>query len=160
MTDLLVVLLSGIGPYGWFVLGAVLLTAETLLPGVSLIWFGLAATAVGLLELAMPIAWETQVVAFLGFAAMAVLIGRLVGARRTGDDADRVNRGAATLIGRELVLCEPIVAGAGRAAWGDTVWRVRGPECPAGARVRVTGADAATLLVEPVAAASTAPAAQ
>jgi inner membrane protein len=33
---------------------------------------------------------------------------------------------------------------------GDTVWQVRGPDAPAGSRVKVTDADGAVLTVEPV----------
>lgn len=148
--SVILALLGGIGPYGWFVAGAALLIAETLLPGVALMWFGLAATAVGLLDLAMPLGFETEMLAFLTIAAVLVLLSRVFLARRADDGADRVNRGAAGLIGRELTLSEPIVGGAGRAFWGDSIWRVTGPDLPAGSRVRVTGADAATLRVEPL----------
>jgi membrane protein implicated in regulation of membrane protease activity len=48
------------------------------------------------------------------------------------------------------VLAEPIVNGSGRAKVRDSTWQVRGPDAPAGARVRVTGvADGVVLTVEP-----------
>jgi inner membrane protein len=34
---------------------------------------------------------------------------------------------------------------------GDTVWRVSGPDAPAGSRVKVTSTDGPTLFVEQVA---------
>ena len=38
--------------------------------------------------------------------------------------------------------------GSGRVRIDDTVWQVRGPDAPAGARVKVTGADGPVLKVE------------
>jgi membrane protein implicated in regulation of membrane protease activity len=46
------------------------------------------------------------------------------------------------------MLLEPISGGYGRARVGDSVWKVSGPELPAGTRVRVTGADGTVLTVE------------
>ncbi len=50
-------------------------------------------------------------------------------------------------IGSELVLIEPIEQGSGKAKLGDGVWKVSGPELPAGARVRVTGVNGTILTV-------------
>jgi membrane protein implicated in regulation of membrane protease activity len=41
-----------------------------------------------------------------------------------------------------------IVDGRGRVQIADAFWEVAGPELPAGAHVRVTGADGMTLTVE------------
>jgi membrane protein implicated in regulation of membrane protease activity len=48
-----------------------------------------------------------------------------------------------------FTLDKPIVNGSGTVRVGDTVWRVTGPDSPAGSRVKVTRADGATLYVEP-----------
>ena len=146
----LLALLQSLGPFAWFILGAVLLIAETLLPGASLIWFGVAASLTGGLLFIWPLPWEGQMIAFILFSAVTVLVGRLIASRRANDDGDTVNRGADAMMGRELPLAEPIVDGFGRARWGDGLWRVAGPDAPAGRRVKVVGVEAATLLVEPV----------
>ena len=65
---------------------------------------------------------------------------------RGAHDLNRPDRG---LIGREAVLAEPIVAGAGRLRFDDTLWRIQGPDLPAGGRVRVTGIDGTVLVVRP-----------
>lgn len=44
------------------------------------------------------------------------------------------------MIGRTATLAEPIREGRGRIQLGDTLWRVSGPDLPAGTRVKVTGA--------------------
>ena len=49
------------------------------------------------------------------------------------------------MIGRTATLTEPITEGRGRIKLGDTMWRVTGPDLPAGTQVRVTGADATDL---------------
>lgn len=139
---------QALGPYAWFIVGAVFLIAETLLPGASLIWFGVAASLTGGLLFLWPLGWEGQMIAFLALSVVTVLAGRMIASRRVDDGADKVNLGAAAMIGRELALAEPIVNGYGRARWGDGLWRVAGPDAPAGRRVKVVGIEAATLLVE------------
>ena len=44
------------------------------------------------------------------------------------------------------------IDGAGTVRINDSVWRVIGPDAPAGTRIKVTRADAATLVVDPAAA--------
>ena len=45
---------------------------------------------------------------------------------------------------------KPIVNGSGTVRIGDTLWRVSGPDAPAGGRVKVMRADGPTLVVEPL----------
>lgn len=51
-------------------------------------------------------------------------------------------------IGQALTLQSPIQDGTGRVRLGNRDWDVRGPNLPAGARVRVTGVDGSILLVD------------
>ncbi|WP_363129996.1 NfeD family protein [Sphingomonas sp.] len=62
-----------------------------------------------------------------------------------------LNERTAKLIGRTVEVSEPIVAGEGRVRVGDGAWTAKGPDMPAGARVRITGAAGNVLLVEPLA---------
>jgi hypothetical protein len=56
------------------------------------------------------------------------------------------------LVGRDFLLERAIVNGAGAIRVHDSVWRVTGPDLPAGARVRVTAVEEGVLLrVEPIA---------
>jgi len=149
---MLLAVLRELGPYAWFIVGALFLIAETILPGASLIWFGVAASLTGALVFVWPLAWEGQMIAFLAFSGATVALGRMIAARVGGVGEAEVNRGANALLGRVLSLAEPIENGFGRAAWGDGLWRVTGPDLPAGTRVRVVGVEAATLRVEPAGA--------
>jgi membrane protein implicated in regulation of membrane protease activity len=64
---------------------------------------------------------------------------------RGRDAAPGLNRRAEQLIGSEAALDEPIENGVGRIRLGDTVWRVRGPDLPAGEKVRVVAVEGALL---------------
>ena len=55
-------------------------------------------------------------------------------------DQPNLNRPAAQLVGRVLIVAEAIEGGRGKVRVGDTLWPVEGPDAPAGAEVRVTAA--------------------
>src|SRR6218665_1906774 len=78
-------ILFELGPWAWWVLGLVLLAAEMILPGVFLVWIGIAAILVGALSLLFWSSvfwlWQVQLVIFALFSVAAVLIGRRVGMR-------------------------------------------------------------------------------
>lgn len=144
-----------LGPWNWMVLGFVLLALEIVLPGVFLLWIGVAAILTGALSLQLWGAefwsWQVQVLAFLILALISAYAGKkLVGGNDDETDEPLLNRRGAQLIGRTAVLAEPILEGRGRVQLGDTVWRVAGPDLPAGARVRVTAAEDSQLTVEPI----------
>jgi inner membrane protein len=134
-----------LGPWNWMALGFVLLILEILVPGVFLLWIGLAALIVGALSLMLWDAgfwvWQLQVVVFLALALACAFAGKKIMGTRGGDtDQPLLNRRGDQLVGRTATLTEPITNGSGRVRIGDTVWRVSGPDLPAGARVRVTAA--------------------
>ena len=63
-------------------------------------------------------------------------------------DSPFLNRRAEGYVGREFTLDKPIVGGVGTIRIDDTVWRVTGPDFPAGSRVRIARAEGADLMVE------------
>lgn len=146
-----------LGPWNWMVLGFVLLTLEILMPGVFLLWIGLAALIVGAISLTIWDAafwtWEVQVVVFLALSLIAAFAGkRIMGKGGETSDQPLLNRRGDQLVGRTATLTEPITDGRGRIKIGDTTWRVSGPDLPAGTRVRVKAATDLDLelVVEPV----------
>jgi membrane protein implicated in regulation of membrane protease activity len=148
-------IIADLGPWSWILLGLFLLGAEILLPGVYLLWSGIAAILVGLLSLQLGDAgfwtWQLQVLVFLAASLIAAVVGsRFVRLHDTRSDQPLLNHPAHQLIGRTAVLKEPIAEGRGRAQFGDTLWLLRGPDLPAGARVKVTGVDGSELVVEAI----------
>ncbi len=135
-----------LGGWSWWILGLILLGAEVLLPGFFFLWFGIAAILIGVSALLIDWPWQSQVVGFVVLSAIAALVGRRFAGTADGDTADPLlNLRANRLEGRTFVLSEPIVEGSGRVKIDDTVWQVRGPDAPAGARIKVIGADGSVL---------------
>ncbi len=139
-----------LGPWGWFVLGGILLVAEIVTPGASLVWLGVAAFVTGGLGLLAPFSWQTQILVFAALSLLAVLLGRwLVRAPEKASDRPFLNRRADAMVGRSFFLETPIQEGAGAVRVDDSLWRVDGPDLPAGAQVKVVRVDGPTLIVEP-----------
>lgn len=147
---------SGFGMWNWFILGAALLAIEILAPGVYLLWLGIAAITTGLLSFLLENTgiwvWQTQVLAFLALSIICVLLGRRIFPTSGSADTDEplLNQRERQLVGRTATLEEPIREGRGRIRLGDTLWRVTGPDLPAGAQVRVAKAQGGQLTVEAV----------
>ncbi|MCB1493922.1 MAG: NfeD family protein [Rhodobiaceae bacterium] len=139
-----------LGPWRWAVLGVILLLAEVLLPGIFLFWFGLAGIAVAIQTAVLPVPWQAQLGFFIVYAGLFIWLVRTLDKRRSGEsDQPHLNRRADALRGRILVLDRAIENGFGEAKVDDTIWRVAGPDMPKHGRVRVTGVDGTTLVVEP-----------
>lgn len=134
----------------WLLAATVLAIAEILVPGVFLIWLAAAAAVTGFATLAFGLPFAFQLVLFALLSIAAVYGGRRWYIRNPMPSADPLlNDRAARLTGETLVVVSDIENGRGRVRVGDSVWACRGPDCAAGSRVRVTGADGACLRVEP-----------
>ena len=150
-------MLLELGPWNWMVLGFVLLALEIVIPGIFLLWIGIAALLTGALSLQLWEwgfwTWQAQVIVFLALSLVAAYIGsRIAGSKQAKSDQPLLNKRGEQLLGRTATLSEPIREGRGRIQLGDTLWRVSGPELPIGTRVRVVGAteNDLELVVEPV----------
>lgn len=145
-------LIETLGPWSWVAAGLILLAAEILVPGIFLIWIGLAALAVGLLSLLLWNAsfwtWQVQILLFLAASLAAAIAGRALMRGRTVSDEPLLNRRAEQLVGRVATLEHPIVNGQGRIRIDDTIWRITGPDLAMGRRVRVIAAEGSRLQVE------------
>jgi len=97
----------------------------------------------------LPIPWWLQLVLFGGLSIAALAAWRRYKIRNPeASDQPQLNLRSAQYVGQVVVLSEAIVQGYGRARVGDGYWKVRGPELPAGAEVRVTSAEGTLLVVE------------
>lgn len=141
-----------LGPWSWWVLGLVLAGVEVLVPGSTFIWFAVAAVIVGALAFAVDMSWQVEVVLFAVLSLVVLLIGRrYYGGERPPADDGLVNDRLARQVGRVVVLHTAIANGTGQARLDDTVWRVEGPDLPAGTSVRIVGHRGGRLVVEAVA---------
>ncbi|MCW3836735.1 NfeD family protein [Sphingomonas canadensis] len=137
----------------WLILAGVLARVELLVPGIFLVFVAAGAAVTGAAVLLFPgMSFFAEMALFAVATATAVAIGRRWYLRNPVPSADPLlNDRAARLVGETVPVVEAIVDGHGRVKVGDGEWLAHGPDVPAGARVRITGADGATLTVEPVA---------
>ncbi len=142
--------LGEINYWHWWVLGVAFVILEIFSPAAFFLWMGIAAGAVGLLLLAMPdLAWEWQILAFALFSVVSIVLGRSYLKRHPiKTDQPTLNRRGEQYIGRIFTLDGPIVNGVGKIRVDDTSWKINGPECDAGDKVRVIGVDGVVLRVE------------
>jgi membrane protein implicated in regulation of membrane protease activity len=134
----------------WILAGLVLLGAEMALPGVYLLWVGLAAIGTGLLLLIAAPGFGLTVLAFLWLLALGIFASLHL--KRRGGPANRVNAPEAGLAGRQAVVVSAEGPGL-RVRLGDSEWQARLPRgalAPeAGTLVRVEGVDGTVLVVRP-----------
>lgn len=146
--------LNELGPWNWMLLGFILLTLEIIVPGVFLLWIGIAAILTGALSLYLWTfdfwVWQVQVVLFLFLSLASVVIGKRLSNSRSAQSTDEplLNMRAKQLVGRTAVLEDPMREGRGWIKLDDTIWRVSGPDLVAGTRVVVVKAEGTELTVE------------
>lgn len=134
----------------WILAGLALLGAELLLPGVYLMWVGLAALGTGVVLMGAGLGFGAAVTTFL------VLLGASLGAsvlvRRRRSPAHRVNAPEAGLAGRRATVIAADAMGL-RVRLGDSDWPARLPRGvavpDAGSAVRVEAVDGTVLVVRP-----------
>ena len=138
----------------WWAVAAVLLVFEMMLPGVVFLFLAIGAAAAGLFLLVVSdLSIELQL---LTFAVISVVSA--VGLRRTlrrlqhadNPPTSTLNARGEALVGRIIVLDQPILNGRGRVILGDGSWSVTGPDMVKGAKVRVKSVSGTELAVEPV----------
>jgi membrane protein implicated in regulation of membrane protease activity len=133
----------------WMIGGVLLLAAEMLVPGVFLVWIGIAAVVTGLFALLLDIGLAGQLGLFALYSVLAVLVGRRFYAVGGTDSVDPLlNDRAARLVGRRVLVVEAVDEDSGRVRVGDSEWSARGGPGAPGERVRITGVDGNCLIVE------------
>lgn len=139
----------------WWILAAVFVTLEMLVPGAFMLWLGLAAGLIGSLLVAAPeMRIEYQLLLFAVLSVVSILAWRTYERRHpTQSDRPALNRRGDQYLVRVFKLDQPIVNGQGKAIVDDSTWLVTGPDLPAGTAVRCVGVDGTVLRVEKVEAA-------
>ena len=136
----------------WAIGGLVQLIAEIVAPGFFLVFLGVAAIATGLFTLLFELSLAPQLVLFVIYTALAVLIGKRWYAEPDhADQSIRLNNPSERMVGKSVTVIDPVDDHGGRVRVGDGEWSARGGPAAAGARVRVIAVDGNCLLVENVA---------
>lgn len=133
----------------WVLAGLALLLAELVVPGVFLLWIGLAAIGTGLLDMAIAPSFGIRAVVFL--VLLAGGIATAIAIRKHRRPEVRVNTPDAGLVGRTGTLVECSALG-GRVRVGDSDWAARVPDDAApGDVVRIEGVEGTVLVVRRIA---------
>lgn len=142
-------LIEELGPWNWWILGLVLLGLEILVPSTFFLWFAISAVIVGTLAFFTDFGWQVNLAIFMALSIASLLVGRKFMARQDTSSGDpNLNVRGSRYVGRQFVLANPIEHGDGRLSIDDTIWRVSGPDLPAGSQVKITGVQGAKLVVE------------
>jgi inner membrane protein len=135
------------GAWSWILVGGALIILETIIPGLYLLWFGLAAVATGAVALGFDMAWAWQLIVFAALAVVAVFLVRRFTTESGSEEPDLNSRGA-QYVGRVVTVEDAFQGGRGKVRVGDTLWPAAGPDLPKGARATVTGCVGTVLKVE------------
>jgi membrane protein implicated in regulation of membrane protease activity len=135
----------------WAIAGLLLLIAEMVAPGFFLIFIGAAAIATGLFTLLFHLGVAPQLILFVVYTAVAVLVGKRWYAQpNPGDQEHNLNDPARRIVGRVVTVVEEIDSSSGRVRLGDSEWSARGGPAAVGEKVTITAVDGNCLTVEAV----------
>lgn len=140
-----------LGPWAWIILGLLLLVLEIIAPGTLFLWFGIAALLVGGASFLFDIGWQNAFILFGVLSLISVIVGRMILSRTASNATDRpmLNQRAQALVGKTYRLDEPLENGHGRVKVHDSYWQIVGPDCPAGSKIEITGANGTVLEAKP-----------
>lgn len=137
----------------WLVLGFALLIAEIVMPGVFLLWWGLAALVTALVQFIFPDFSLAGLAIFYAVLAciLSVIWWRYQHNRDNRDQAkSSLNQRDHAMIGKRGTVQEIAVNGIGRGAFGDTTWRIQGENLAVNDLIYVERVDGITLIVKKV----------
>jgi membrane protein implicated in regulation of membrane protease activity len=137
-----------LGGWTWWVIAGILLLIELMLPGVFLIWLGLAAAIMGVIDLFADLSWQVEVAAFAVLSVLLVLFVR-PRAKFTQGEPTNLNQRMYGYVGHSYVLHDAIVNGQGKVRIDDTLWVVTGSDRHKGEWVKVKSVDGMQLVIEP-----------
>lgn len=145
--------IATIQPWHWLVLGIVLLIAETLGTGGFLIGIAIAAFVQSIIAVSFEnLSWDFQLMVFgINCVLFTFIYWRFFRRFNQKTDSPVINDRAAQLIGRQLLLQDPLTNGVGKILIGDTFWRASAErELPAGTKIEIVSSDGMNLVVRPV----------
>jgi inner membrane protein len=142
-------IIPALGLWFWWIVAAILLFGELMMPGVFLLWLGVAAAFTGIVAAVVTLGWQGEIMAFAALSlVMVVLSWKWVTAQwRPKSDQPHLNQRHLTYVGRSVMLDTAIVGGRGKVTIDATIWDVEGADAAAGTKVTVTGVNGMRLVV-------------
>ncbi len=132
----------------WLILGLLLVIIELFLWSIFLLWFGVSAITMSIVVYLYPqLSLGIQLVAFILLSAATSFAAIRFFPVRTVDD--EISRKAKDHIGKECTVISTdndVI----KVRLGESLWFAEGFDMSVGQKVRVTGTDDSTLIVEPV----------
>lgn len=134
----------------WWIFAVVLVIIEILAPSFFALWMAIAAFLTGIaLLLAPQLGWEYQLLLFAVLSVVSIVMWRRYYLKNPiVSDQPNLNRRGAQYIGRIVTLQAPIIDGVGKIKLDDSTWKVEGPDCAVGKKVRITSLDNVVFTVE------------
>ncbi|MEA1938908.1 MAG: NfeD family protein [Pseudomonadota bacterium] len=126
--EAITVFMEGLNPWHWWALAVLLVGLEVIMPSTYLLWPGISAAIIGMLVLIIPFAfgWQIQLLLFAVLTIVTTLVWQhWLKTHPLKTDKPLLNRRAAALIGRKVLVAEDFVGGTGPVHIDDTVWRAR-----------------------------------
>ena len=131
----------------WAIAGLILLIAEVLAPGFFLVFIGAAALATGAFTLLFDLGITAQLILFVLYTVLAVMIGKRWYAQPgTAAEDVHLNEPGHRMIGRTVVVVDAVDDHGGRVRVGDGEWSARGEPAAAGERVRIVAVEGNCLI--------------
>jgi inner membrane protein len=142
--------LSTLEPHwGWLAAGLLLCAFEMVVPGVFLLWFGIAALLTGVIVLVTGVGMVGQLILFAILSFVAVYAGkRWFSDSPIRSDDPLLNDRLSRLVGESVIVETALIDGKGRVRVGDGVWPAEGPDMAAGAVAVITASRAGALIVK------------
>lgn len=136
----------------WWILAVVLIIIEVLAPTFFALWVAIAAFFTGLILYFMPdLAWEYQFFIFAVLALLSIVAWRHYYTKSPiATDEPLLNRRGEQYVGRVITLKEAIVDGHGKVKIDDSTWKVEGPDCAVGTKIKIVSVNNVVFQVEVV----------
>jgi len=133
----------------WLTFAALLLLAELIMPGVFLIWIGIAAAATGVITMIFGLPLSIELALFAVFSVISVYAGRRWYAAHDVESEDPLlNNRSARLVGKTVTVVKPVTQAGGRVKFGDGEWPAKGPDIGKGAKAKIVAVEDGVLLLE------------
>jgi len=137
----------------WWVGGLIFLVVEILAPGFFFIWLAAAAAITGVAAwLLSGLSFSWQALIFSVLSIISLLLGQAYAKKILAQASDHpmLNKRGEQYLGRVFNLYQAIENGQGKIKVDDTLWKVHGPDCGPGAKVKVVAVKGTVFDVEPV----------